>query len=336
MSKKIPKKLLAIIGVIAAITLVVVAIVLTNLAKYESATPSSEGAYLFVHFSGDEKSQESIHFSFSKDGYNFTPLNSNNPIITQELGSKSVRDPYIFKAKDGSYYIIGADTTADSKESYSFVTWHSSDLINWQDETILDIRSFGGEFEKNWCARSPQAIFDESVGMYMIYWTGASKNDKTTKIYYSYTYNFKSLSQQPAVLFEAKKDISDPEIYYDDLIGKYYLFYKNGNGSDFAYVTSKSLTSGYDSKPVSLLHAKGESGGCQIYKIVNQPNYVVMIDEYEKGKLVLEQTRDFKSFKMVKKKDYSFNMYPRQGNVIRISDDEYNRLSTAYGGFDNN
>ena len=43
--------------------------------------------YLFCYFTGNEPEKESINFALSEDGYNFTPLNDNNPVLYNEKGS---------------------------------------------------------------------------------------------------------------------------------------------------------------------------------------------------------------------------------------------------------
>ena len=78
------------------------------------ATPakSKSGKYLFCYFVGNEPHEERIHFAVSEDGYNFTALNNNEPVIIQTKGKKCVRDPYIFKGQDNFYYIISFKFTA--------------------------------------------------------------------------------------------------------------------------------------------------------------------------------------------------------------------------------
>ena len=72
--------------------------------------------YLFCHFVGNDENQERIHFAVSKDGYNFRPLNNNEPVIIQTKGKKCVRDPYILSGKDENgkdcYFIIATDMNA--------------------------------------------------------------------------------------------------------------------------------------------------------------------------------------------------------------------------------
>ena len=131
------------------------------------ATPakSKSGKYLFCYFVGNEPQEERIHFAVSEDGYNFTALNNNEPVIIQTKGKKCVRDPYIFKGQDDFYYIIGTDMKCQEgwTSNHALVTWKSKDLVNWTDETIIDMRDFGGEFATTTRAWAPQAIWDEKA-----------------------------------------------------------------------------------------------------------------------------------------------------------------------------
>ena len=135
---------------------------------------SQKGKYLFAYFLGNEPHQERICFAVSEDGYNFAALNDNKAVITQTLGTKCVRDPYILKAKDENgtpcYYIVATDMDAMQgwTSNHSIIFWKSYDLISWTDEYVLDIRDFKG-WEKCNRAWAPQIIFDETVGKYMVY-----------------------------------------------------------------------------------------------------------------------------------------------------------------------
>ena len=75
---------------------------LFNYAFNDYAYPaySTSGAYLFCYFTGNEIENQTIHFAVSTDGYHFKALNNNEAVITQTLGTKCVRDPYILKGVD--------------------------------------------------------------------------------------------------------------------------------------------------------------------------------------------------------------------------------------------
>ena len=111
MSLSKPKKILAAaVGTLAVAAGVTVGVLYaTGVLKFAKPAESTSGAYLFCYFVGNEPEQERIHFAVSTDGYNFEPLNQNEPVIFQTLGKQSVRDPYILRGEDGYFYIITYD-----------------------------------------------------------------------------------------------------------------------------------------------------------------------------------------------------------------------------------
>ena len=139
---------------------------------YAYPAVSTEGAYVFCYFVGNEVDEQTIHLAVSTDGYNFEALNDNKPIIKQTKGTGCVRDPYILGGKDENgkdcYFIIATDMNALEgwTSNHALITWKSYDLINWTDETVIDIRQFEG-FETTTRAWAPQAIWDEKEQKYM-------------------------------------------------------------------------------------------------------------------------------------------------------------------------
>ena len=230
---------------------------------YAYPAVSTDGAYLFCYFTGNSPEEQRIHLAVSTDGYNFKALNGNNAVITQTLGEKCCRDPYILKANDGFYYIIATDMDAEKgwTSNHCLVTWKSADLINWTDETIIDIRDFGGEFANTNRAWAPQAIWDENVGMYMVYWANSTAENDIAGHYYSYTKDFKKLETEPKVLYGRWDAVNpdtgavgiqciDGDIIYNEKDGYYYLYFKHDETQKIAYVKSKNLTGPYDTEPV--------------------------------------------------------------------------------------
>src|SRR5438105_2537563 len=59
--------------------------------------------YLFVYFTSNDKTGESIRYAISSDGFNFRALNNNEPVIASEQISSTggVRDPHIIRGIDG-------------------------------------------------------------------------------------------------------------------------------------------------------------------------------------------------------------------------------------------
>lgn len=285
--------------------------------------------YLFVYFTGNEPEQERIHFAISKDGYHFTPLNQNQPIITQTKGKKCVRDPYIFKGKDGYYYIIGTDMMCNEgwESNHALITWKSSDLISWEDETIIDMFDLGEEFADTTRAWAPQAIWDDNEGKYMLYWAHSTKRHNTAGLYYAYSSDMKSITT-PKPLYCRNIQTIDGDIVYNENDQLYYLFFKHDEDQTIAYVTSKNLTGPYTDEPIKVSLATSGVEGSQVYRLENS-TYIMVMDEYSKGRFFMQETTDLKHYTPVQ--DYDMNFGPRHGSIVAITDEEYDALMSHYG-----
>ncbi len=334
MGKVIKKIALILVCVIVVAAIVVLSIYYANgTIRYTSPVKSTEGKYLFCYFVGNEPEQERIHFAVSEDGYNFEALNNNEAVITQNLGKKSVRDPYILRGEDGYFYIIGTDMKCEEgwTSNHALVTWKSEDLINWTDETIIDMQDFGGEFANTTRAWAPQALWDENEGAYMVYWANSTVENDAAAIYYAYTTDFKTLTT-PQLLYEREGiQTIDSDIVYNEENGKYYMYFKHDEDQTIAYVTSDNITGPYDSEITIASHASSGVEGSSIYKITGTDKYVMIADEYGENCFVAEQREDVEHFIILRNRTYSWDFGRRPGAGIASRDEEYDSLVEAFG-----
>lgn len=328
-------KLLIGAAALAAVVGIIVLIVLyaNGTIRYVKPAKSTEGKYLMCYFIGNEEGEEQIHMSVSEDGVNFSALNNDKPVITQELGTTGARDPYIIKAQDGSYYIVATDMLARNgwTSNHAITIWHSNDLVTWKDETNIDFRSFPG-FENCTRAWAPQVIWDPDANQYMLYLALSTPElmDDNPELYYCYTSDFKTFTQ-PNLLY--KRDglpCIDGDIVYNKANNKYYLYFKFEESQKIAYVTSSSLTGPYEGEPVVVSYDEGVEGS-QMYNINGTDSWIMMMDNYWSHKFVALQTDDFEHFTKLKEKSYDYTASPRHGSVVSITNEEYSKLVSAYG-----
>ena len=78
----------------------------------KAANEALKNHYLFAYFTGTSKEGQTIHLAVSKDGYNYTALRNNEPVIIPSKGVGNVRDPYIWYNEQDNYYYILASQTA--------------------------------------------------------------------------------------------------------------------------------------------------------------------------------------------------------------------------------
>ena len=310
---------------------------------------SVHGAYVFCYFVGNEVEEQRLHLAVSTDGYNFKALNGNKPVILQTKGTGCVRDPYILKGNDENgkpcYFIIATDMNALEgwTSNHSLITWRSYDLINWTDETVIDMRNFEG-FETTNRAWAPQAIWDDKVGMYMVYWANSTAENDCAGHYYAYTKDFKNFETSPQVLY-GRWNEPDPEtggtrnvqcidgdIVYNEKDGYYYLFFKEDLTQKIAFVRSKNLTGPYNTDyTICSLNWFGVEGS-SMYRITGTDTWVMIMDEYGEGTFFMQQTSDFKNYRQVRRSGYALDqLSPRHGSVVAVSEKEYRALVRAYG-----
>jgi hypothetical protein len=286
--------------------------------------------YLFAYFLGNEPHQERICFAVSEDGYHFKPLNGNEPVIVQTKGKQCVRDPYIFKGQDDFYYIVGTDMKCIEgwESNHSLVIWRSKDLIDWSDENIIDMCDLGEDFADTTRAWAPQAIWDEKENMYMLYWAHSTKRDNTAGMYYAHTKDFRTITE-PKSLYCRHCQTIDGDIIYNEKEKLYYLYFKYEESQTIAYVTSEKLTGPYKDEPVVVSLATSGVEGSEMYKIEGTDKWVMVMDEYSKGRFFMQQTTDFHSFIPVE--DYDMDFGPRHGSITAITEEEYERLLKHFG-----
>lgn len=306
---------------------------MNNTEEYAIPAKSTNGKYLFCYFTGNEPERERISFAVSEDGYNFKPLNGGKPVILQTKGKKCVRDPFILKGHDGGYFIIGTDMKSEEGwvSNHALVTWRSEDLLHWTDETIIDIRDFGGEFANTNRAWAPEVIFDEEKGKYMVYWSHSTFENDIASIYYAYTDDFKTLSTPTPLYDRPGIQTIDADIAQNPKTGTYYLYFKFEETQKIAYVKSDKLTGPYIDEPVIVSLAPSGVEGSMIYNIKGTDTWVMIMDEYGKNRYFAQQTTDFENFKPLSKESYKYSINPRHASVVHITDEEYDRLVKHYG-----
>lgn len=286
--------------------------------------------YLFCYFVGNRPHEERVHFAVSKDGYNFTAVNENKPIIIQTKGKKCCRDPFIFRDNDGVFHIIATDMKSEEgwANNNSMVMWDSVDLVHWTNERIIDFSNF--EETKNadrvW---APQVIFDKFKNEYMVYWThNNADDDLDTIIWYAYTKDFHTFITPPQVLFKPKSGMCAIDADIIEHNGKYYLYEADGEKEAICYCVAEKPDGPYyepDSNKVSVADTALE-GNC-IYRILGTDKFVMIADQFRKGGYFMQETTDLMNFSKVDESRFSLNhLNPRHGSVLYITEQEYELL----------
>ena len=322
--------------------------------KSKSLSEKDMGAYLFTFFNDPT---HSLFMAISYDGYTFTAVNNGRPVIAGDsiADQRGIRDPHIYRAPNGSFYIAMTDlhvfgrekglrtTRWERSDQYGWgnnrglVLMKSDDLIHWTHHEVRIDQLFPDHFGQLGCAWAPQTIWDPQEQRLMVYFTIRQQTGGRTKLYYSYADDdFTTLTTEPRLLFEypdANIQVLDADICpMPD--GRYFMTYvAQENPGGIKYMVSDRINHFAD------YHARqidAEPKGCEapnVWKRIGEKKWVLMYDVYSLNphNFGFVETTDFKTFVPLGRfnegvmKATNFQS-PKHGSVIHITKDEARRL----------
>jgi predicted GH43/DUF377 family glycosyl hydrolase len=335
--------------------ILVALIALSAAAKPKRAlTEKDMGAYLFTYFSDPT---HGLFMAISYDGYTFTAVNNAEPIISGDSIAEQhgIRDPHIYRAPNGKFYIAMTDlhifgkqkgirtTQWERPEAYGWgnnrglVLMASDDLIHWTHHVARIDKLFPKTFGEIGCAWAPQTIWDPEVGKPMVYLTIRQQAGGRTKLYYSYADEaFTTLETEPQLLFEYPDttiQVLDADICpMPD--GRYFMTYvSQENPGGIKYMISDKINH-FDDYHAEQIDT--ERSGCEapnVWKRIGENKWVIMYDIYsvQPNNFGFVETSDFKTFTPLgrfgegKMKMTNF-VSPKHGSVIHITKAEAKRL----------
>ncbi len=329
-------------------------VALPTAAKPRQLKEKDMGAYLFTYFSDPT---HSLFMAISYDGYTFIPVNDGKPIIAGDSIAEQhgIRDPHIYRAPNGKFYIAMTDLHVFGREkgirttqwerpdefgwgnNRGLVLMASDDLIHWTHHVARIDKLFPEKFGAIGYAWAPQTIWDPQVGKPMVYFTIRQQAGGRTKLYYSYADEaFTTLETEPQLLFEypdEKIQVLDADICpMPD--GRYFMTYvAQENPGGIKYMISDRINHFDD------YHAEqidGERSGCEapnVWKRIGQNKWVIMYDIYSVNphNFGFVETSDFKTFTPLGRFNegvMKMNNFvsPKHGSVIHITKAEAKRL----------
>ncbi|MFF0911179.1 immunoglobulin-like domain-containing protein [Microbacterium enclense] len=145
-----------------------------------AAAPVAAGdldAYMFAYFTGDNIEGEKIRFATSdgNDSLRWKTLNDAQPVLTSTKGTMGLRDPFILRSKEGDrFFLLATDLSvgrsgwggSTDRGSHFLEIWESTDLVNWGEQRHVEVN-----LPNTGMTWAPEAIYDESIEAYTVYWT---------------------------------------------------------------------------------------------------------------------------------------------------------------------
>lgn len=327
--------------------------------QYKDAVPKEEdmAAYLMVYHLDED---HGLHMALSRDGYTFTALNDNKPVmagdtIAEQLG---IRDPHIYRGPDGAFYLSMTDLHIFAKRdgkretewerdgklygwgnNRGLVLMKSFDLLHWK-RTNVRFDRMSAAWQEIGCAWAPETIFDETTGRLMIYLTMRHRNEPN-KLYYCYVNDeYDTIETLPSPLFQyadERKSAIDGDItkFGDKYILSYVAHDVNG-GIKLAYADRPTGPWHFDPRWVDF-----EPRACEaphVFKRIGEDKWVLMYDVYSISphNFGFIETSDFDSFislgrfneGVMQTRNFAS---PKHGAVVHLTEQEARRLCAQWG-----
>lgn len=302
-------------------------------------------AYLYTYFRGNiygNGESQHIHIATSTDGFFWTALNDNEPILKAELGTKGVRDSYLIRSPEGDhFYLIGTDLDANGGDwgayggngSRYIRIWESDDLVNWSEERLVLIAP-----ENAACMWAPETTYDPTTGEYVVYWATGLKGGDGKKIWYAKTRDFYTFTE-PQIYKNTEGGITFIDTSITEYQGVYYRFTKNENELSILLETSDKVLGEYSLVKKQIAGEFGVEGPA-IYRINGEEKWVLYMDGYTGVNsgvgyfpLVANSLEDLKSgnFVRMNKGEYEMPAGAKHGSFVPITQEEYDALQTKWG-----
>jgi hypothetical protein len=331
-----------------------------NLTVKKAVAPvNNANRYLFVHFTGDEKTPdaEQVYFAASKNGLTFSDLNRGQPVMRSAIGEKGVRDMHLIRSPEGDrFYLIatdlsihlrangwGANNNATATGSNKIVVWESDDLVNWSAPRLALVAAQGAGM-----AWAPESYYDEKTGEYIVFWSSALGG--RTQVYYAKTRDFYTFTE--AKPFVESTDVIDATVTES---GNYYYRASKFGGNNASniflqrvpkadgllgtwsnYISLAGTRGGNSTVPSSpsaiSYYASGGAGleGPEFYKLANGDT-ILMADRYTNGTgyvpFLLQDLDDTKTWSVMPGANFNYGIVKkRHGNILPITEAEYARV----------
>lgn len=297
--------------------------------------------YLFVHFTGEHEDGEQVYFSLSKDGLFWKDLNGGMPVLVSKIGERGVRDPFLVcGAKREVFYLMATDlriaagkgwTAAQYEGSRDMIVWESKDLVHWEKERSVRLGVSGAG-----CVWAPEAVYDREKECFFVFYASmvqlAGDQKPKQRIYGTYTKDFREFTK-PFVYMEREQHVIDMTIVYAD--ERYLRFSKDETNSRILLEQSKTLDGVFTPVPSPSLEKLEWVEGPECYLLSDQKTWCLITDHFGEGtgyQPLLSEHPASGEFTVLSDGKYDMgHTKKRHGGVLRLTDQEYERVKQAYG-----
>ena len=245
----------------------------------------NKSAFVFSYFDTIHE-EAGLCLAYSYDGYHWTPLNDNKPVLAPEVGKdKLMRDPSICQAPDGTFHMVWTTSWHDDIIGYA----SSPDLIHWSEQRAIPVMKDYPSVKNCW---APELFYCKEEGVYYIMWastvpdseeidrSGSMKEDGGGhRVYCTTTTDFENFSPT-RLYFNSPYTSIDAAVVQDPLTKEYIMVIKDDPEYVDMHVTrTRSMAEGFPTRMASAISDDyNKEGPSPLF--VNKTDLLVFFDYY--------------------------------------------------------
>ena len=278
-------------------------------------------SYLLTFFRGN--GETGVYFASSSDGYRWTPLNNDQPVIAPQHPGMLMRDPQMSRGPEGTWHLVWTTGWNRAEPGAPLTIGHASskDRVHWGEQQLIEIPLEGA---RN--AWAPEMVWNPAARHWIIFWSstipgrfpdteGAGDNGYNHRVYSMTTSDFKTFSK-PELFFDPGFNCIDATLVHAG--ARWIMVFKDERKNPLvkrlrlAFATSPAGPFRDVSEPFTGDWVEGPS----IVKAGD--DWLIYFDHYSKPQYYgAYRTRDWNQFEDVTNK-MTFPANPRHGTVVRI------------------
>jgi hypothetical protein len=123
--------------------------------------------FVVSYFTNDD---ESMFLAASSDGFEFVPLNDGQPVLRGEVGTGTLRDPFIGRGTDDRLHLLATNGWS----STSIVHASSHSVKSWSPQSLLPVMADVPGAKNAW---APEFFTDPETGLAHLIWSSVVEED---------------------------------------------------------------------------------------------------------------------------------------------------------------
>ncbi len=306
------------------LSIMLVAAILSTLMLFSGGTVSAAtySGYVMSYFK-QVTNGYGLYLAYSTDGFHWSALNGGNAVVYPKLGTQGLRDPYVFRQKDGTFGVVATDMLGTSWGDHSQYIhyWGSADLCDFSDERLLKVHNTAMH------AWAPEVFYNYDTKQYGIIWSGNTDYNRT---YVNYTTDFSTLTSNE-VYFDPGYDVIDSSIQQHN--GTAYLFFKDERASGKAIKAAKSTSAVAGSYSVFTPNfiTSAYTEGPLLFKDNNSNTWYMYADLFaNNGNFECWKTTDLNATSWTKVTNFSLPSGVRHAGITSVTQSELDKLIAYY------